>query len=213
MQINLKEIVPSYFERNSVTNSEIWGKTISFDEGSHIHIVAPSGSGKTSLIHFIYGLRKDYSGTLSYDDKNIANFSLDLFSSFRQTSISIVFQDMRLFADQNVRQNIEIKRQLAPYHPPEKIEEMANRLGIGNKLARITNSCSYGEKQRIAIIRSLMQPFKFLLLDEPFSNLDDNNRAKAMELIAEECAARKASMIFVDLKELDFFAGQRILRL
>ena len=213
MQIDLKDVIPSYFEKNSITNSEVWGKTLSFIEGSHVNIVAPSGSGKTSLIHFIYGMRKDYTGIVSYDNISINDFGLDKFSSFRQTYISIVFQDMRLFADLYVRQNIEIKRQLAPFHPAEKIDEMANRLGIGNKLERITNTCSYGEKQRVAIIRSLMQPFKFLLLDEPFSNLDDLNRAKAMELIAEECATRNASMIFADLKKVDFFEGQRILRL
>ena len=213
MQIKLKEVVPTYFEKNSVADSGIWGKEISFSEGDHVHIVAPSGSGKTSLMHFIYGMRKDYSGDLLYDDQNIGNFNLEQFSTFRQSYISIVFQDMRLFADQDVRSNIEIKRQLSPFHPPEKIADMANRLGIGNKLGRITNTCSYGEKQRITIIRSLMQPFKFLLLDEPFSHLDDINRDKAMELITEECSLRKASMIFADLKKLDFFNGERILRL
>ena len=114
---------------------------------------------------------------------------------------------------QTVRENLELKRQLDPYHPATKIDEMAERLGIGNKLDRIAKTCSYGEQQRIAIIRSLMQPFQFLLLDEPFSHLDDNNRAKAMSLIVEECLIRKASMIFADLKQLDFFDGARILRL
>ena len=213
MQITLNEVIPSYFERDTVSHSDIWGKLISFSEGEHIHIVAPSGSGKTSLVHFMYGMRKDFTGSILYNDQPVLNLSLDKFSIYRQSTISIIFQDMRLFADQTVRQNIEIKRQLAPYHPTEKIAEMANRLGIGNKLARITNSCSYGEKQRIAIIRALMQPFKFILLDEPFSHLDENNRNKAMELIAEEVEARKASMIFADLKKLDFFDGKRILRL
>ena len=59
-----------------------------------------------------------------------ANFSLEKFSTLRQKNISIIFQDLRLFADQTVRENIELKRQLNPYHPPEKIDEMATRLGI-----------------------------------------------------------------------------------
>jgi putative ABC transport system ATP-binding protein len=118
-----------------------------------------------------------------------------------------------LFLDQSVRENIELKRQLNPYHPAGKIDEMANRLGIANKLNRLAKTCSYGEQQRIAIIRSLMQPFDFLLLDEPFSNLDEVNRSKAFELIEEECKQRNASMLFADLKELDFFKGKRILKL
>jgi ABC-type lipoprotein export system ATPase subunit len=213
MQILLQQIVPTYFEREQITTSEIWGKDIAFSKGQHVHIVAPSGSGKTSLIHFIYGLRKDYGGIISYQDENIKNFSLEKYSTFRQKNLSIVFQDLRLFIDQTVRENIELKRQLDPYHPAEKMEEMAKRLGIANKLNRLAKTCSYGEQQRIAIIRSLMQPFDFLLLDEPFSNLDENNRRKAFDLISEECTQRNASMIFADLKQLDFFNNERILKL
>ena len=213
MQILLQEIIPTYFESQQINGSEIWGKNITFTKGEHVHIVAPSGSGKTSLIHFLYGLRKDYEGIILYEKEDIKIFSLEKFSTSRQKNLSIVFQDLRLFTDQTVRVNIELKRQLNPYHPMEKIEEMAERLGIANKLNRLAKTCSYGEQQRIAIIRSLMQPFDFLLLDEPFSNLDEVNRSKAFELIDEECKQRNASMLFADLKELDFFKGQRILEL
>lgn len=213
MQILLQEIVPAYFENEQITGSEIWGRAVTFHKGEHVHIVAPSGSGKTSLIHFIYGLRKDYEGLIAYQNENIKNFSAENFSALRQKSTSIVFQDLRLFLDQPVQNNIEIKRQLSPYHPAEKIKEMATRLGIAGKLNSLAKTCSYGEQQRIAIIRSLMQPFDFLLLDEPFSNLDENNRKKAFDLITEECAMRGATMIFADLKQLDFFTGQRILKL
>jgi ABC-type lipoprotein export system ATPase subunit len=213
MQILLQEVVPTYFETEQITGSGIWGRDISFTKGEHVHIVAPSGSGKTSLIHFIYGLRKDYAGTIRYGEEDIKNFSLEQFSVFRQKKLSIVFQDLRLFTEQTARNNIELKRQLDPYHPAEKIDEMAARLGISNKLNRLAKTCSYGEQQRIAIIRSLMQPFDFLLLDEPFSNLDENNRRKAFELIEAECAQRNASMIFADLKQLDFLTGQRIVKL
>lgn len=213
MQISLQEVTPTYFQAQQITASEIWGKKIIFNKGEHIHIVAPSGSGKTSLIHFIYGLRKDFDGIISYQNENIKNFSLEKFSTFRQQKLSIVFQDLRLFNDQTVMQNIELKRQLDPFYPAGKIMEMAARLGIENKLNRVAKTCSYGEQQRIAIIRSLVQPFGFLLLDEPFSNLDEANRDKAFELIKEECIQRNASMIFADLKELDFFKGERILKL
>jgi putative ABC transport system ATP-binding protein len=213
MQIQLQEIVPGYFERDQISGSEVWGKNVLLSKGEHVHIIAPSGSGKTSLIHFIYGLRKDYVGTISYQGENIQNFSVEKLSVFRQKNLSIVFQDLRLFTTQTVQENIEIKRQLNPYHPPEKIVEMTKRLGIQNKLNRLAKTCSYGEQQRIAIIRCLMQPFDFLLLDEPFSNLDEINRNKAFALIDEECKQRNASMIFADLKELDFLKGQRILKL
>jgi ABC-type lipoprotein export system ATPase subunit len=213
MQINLQEIVPDYIDKKNINGSQVWGKKIIINKGEHLHIVAPSGTGKTSLIHFIYGLRKDYTGTISYDTTDIKKLSTESFSSFRQNKISIIFQDLRLFEDQTAKENIEIKRRLDPYHSAEKIDDMARKLGIEIKLNQQVKSCSYGEQQRIAIIRSLMQPFDFILLDEPYSHLDEANRKKATELIYEECEQRNAAMIFADLKELDFLKGEKVLML
>jgi len=117
---------------------------------------------------------------------------------------------MRLLPEQTVMENLEIKRQLNPYHNEDKVRQMAERLGVGSKLASLGRTCSYGEQQRIAIIRSLMQPFDFLLLDEPFSHLDNRNAEKAMELMLEEAAVRGASIIFADLERIDFFPFTRL---
>src|SRR5574338_168829 len=125
MQIQLRNVKPDYIEIEKRTGSQIWEQNLTIKKGEHLHIVAPSGSGKTSLIHFIYGLRKDYSGNILYNDAEIKDFSLEDFSAFRQNKISIIFQDLRLFENQSVRENIEIKRILNPFHPPEKINEMA----------------------------------------------------------------------------------------
>jgi putative ABC transport system ATP-binding protein len=213
MQINLQEVIPDYIEKENINRSQIWGKSISIGKGEHLHIVAPSGMGKTSLIHFIYGLRKDYTGAILYDQTDIKKLSPESFSSFRQKKISIIFQDLKLFPEETVRENLEIKRLLDPYHPPGIIEAMAKRLGIFSKLENRAKTCSHGEQQRIAIIRSLMQPFDFLLLDEPYSHLDDDNRQKAMELIYDECKKRKAAMIFADLKMIDFLKGEKVMML
>jgi putative ABC transport system ATP-binding protein len=213
MQIQLRSVVPEYIEKEKRGNSNVWAQDILITKGEHLHIVAPSGSGKTSLMHFIYGLRKDYSGAVFYDDTDIKKLSIESFSSFRQNKVSIIFQDLRLFEEQTVRENIEIKRMLAPYHPVEKVDEMATQLGIETKLNQLVKTCSYGEQQRIAIIRALMQPFDFILLDEPYSHLDEVNRKKAMELIYEECEKRKAAMVFADLKPLDFLKGEKVMYL
>src|SRR4051812_17083985 len=203
MYLQIRDLLPTYFTEDRRATSEIWGKDLRFDKGEFVKIVAPSGSGKTSLMHFLYGLRHDYSGTVAYDADPIREFAAEDFASFRKNNISIVFQDLRLFPEQNVYENIDIKRQLNPYHPPQKIKEMAERLGIGTKLNSECATCSYGEQQRVAIIRSLMQPFDILLLDEPFSHLDTNNSQKAMELMIEEAKSRGAAIVFADLERID----------
>jgi putative ABC transport system ATP-binding protein len=213
MQLQVKNLLPSYFEESRKTNSEVWGKDLTFNKGELVKIVAPSGSGKTSLIHFLYGLRKEYTGIIDYDNKMLTNFSIEQIAAFRKNHLSIVFQDMRLFSAQTVWENLEIKRQLNPYHQPEKIKVMTERLGIDSKLQSLCNRCSYGEQQRVSIIRALVQPFDFLLLDEPFSHLDNANSEKAMQLILEETKERNACILFADLERIEFFPYDRILHL
>jgi putative ABC transport system ATP-binding protein len=213
MYLQLQDLLPLYFEESKKQTSEIWGKDLRFEKGEMIKIVAPSGSGKTSLTHFVYGTRSDYSGIITFNGNNTRQFSFENFASWRKDHFSIVFQDLRLFPEQTVFQNIDIKRQLNPFHPPEKIKKMAERLGIGKKLDSKAKTCSYGEQQRVAIIRALMQPFDFLMLDEPFSHLDNVNRQTAMELMTEEANVRGASIILADLQRVDFFPYTKIFHL
>ncbi|MBC7508443.1 MAG: ATP-binding cassette domain-containing protein [Ferruginibacter sp.] len=213
MQISLQQVVPVFLEEGETAGSQLWNQTLSFIKGENIHIIAPSGSGKTSFIHFLYGLRNDYIGKILYDDNDIKNFDAEKFSTWRQQYISIIFQDLRLFTEQTVFKNLEINKLLSPWHKQSRIIAMAKRLGIENKLSKRCNTCSYGEQQRIAIIRALQQPFDFLLLDEPFSHLDENNRQIAMELMEEEATERKATIILTDLKKIEFFNFTRVLYL
>ena len=198
--IQLNKVVPNFLEKENWQRSEVWNQQISIRQGQKVQIIAPSGSGKTSLIHFLYGLRNDYNGNILYDDQPLASFTKTNLATLRKDKLSIVFQDLRLFANHTVLENIEIKNTLAPYHQPNQIKLMAEALGIGNKLTQKAGICSYGEQQRIAIIRSLQQPFTCLILDEPFSHLDDANSEKAMHLILAEAEARGAAIILADLR-------------
>jgi len=213
VEIKFSNLHPVYFSEDRSVRSNIWGQEVTFHPRERIQVVAPSGSGKTSLIHFMYGLRKEYNGSISYNGQKVSELSADQLATYRQQHLSIMFQDLRLFANQTVRMNIEVKRQLNPYHDSSKIDEFAKRLGVAHKLDMLCSTCSYGEQQRIAIIRSLMQPFDFILLDEPFSNLDENNRKIAMNLILEESNKRNAGILLADLKQIEYFPSDKIFHL
>ncbi len=209
MEIKFQQVCPLFLEKDKIASSEVWEKDLFFKQGEKIQLVAPSGRGKTSLIHFLYGLRKDYSGSIFFDNKNVAGFHPEELAQYRSSRLGIVFQDLRLFADHSVFQNITIKKILDPYPGAAGIEVMAGRLGILNKLDQKAGICSYGERQRIAIIRALQQPFDFLILDEPFSHLDEGNARKAMELINEEVDKRQAGIMLTDLAPVKFFDAGR----
>jgi ABC-type lipoprotein export system ATPase subunit len=205
MQLTLNNLLPTYFPETRKDNSEVWGKQLTFQQGDMVKIVAPSGSGKSSLMHFMYGLRNDYSGEINYGSRPLTTYTAEDFAIQRKDNVSIILQDLRLLPEQTVYENLYIKHQLKPYHPVSKIKDMAERLGIGSKLDSRCKTCSYGEQQRVAIIRALLQPFQFLLLDEPFSHLDNQNSMKAMDLMMEEATTRGAAIIFADLERIDYF--------
>jgi putative ABC transport system ATP-binding protein len=211
MHIKLENIIPIPLKENlQHRSSDIWKTNQVFNAGEWVKIKAPSGTGKTTFIHFLYQLRFDFEGNIFWDDINIRQINTDNVAIVRQKQLSIIFQDLKLFGNLTARENIEINRVLQqPYCASEKIDAMAARLGITAILNQKAALCSYGEQQRIAIIRALVQPFEFLLMDEPFSHLDINNKKIAAELIAAECAERKAAFILTDLDDDNFFDYDR----
>lgn len=215
MEIKLQGLIPIPLGEKLLTRtSDIWNTTVSFASQNWIKVLAPSGSGKTTLINTLYKLRHDYNGTVQLDNKDLKTINGDELATLRQQKVSIIFQDLRLFENLTARENIELKRVLQkPYYETAIIDEMANRLGITNILHQQAGICSYGEQQRIAIIRSLVQPFEWLLMDEPFSHLDNANRDKAVSLIQEECSKRKAGFILTDLDEDNLFDYKSTYRL
>ena len=203
MNIRLQQVVPIPLrDKLSLRHSDIWNSDMLFTRGDRVKIKAPSGTGKTTLVHILFKMRHDYSGELYYDQSPLRNIKTDALSNYRQQKISIIFQDMRLFTNLTARENIELKRVMyKPVYDEKMIDTMAERLGISHILNQSAATCSYGEQQRIAIIRSVMQPFEWLIMDEPFSHLDENNIAKAAELINEECKKREAGFILTGLDE------------
>jgi len=208
MTITLDHIIPIPLRDKLASRpSDIWNTNISFAEGEWIKINAPSGTGKTTLVHIIWQIRKDFTGKVFYDNKSAGDISANVMSDYRQQKLSVIFQDMRLFANLTARENIELKRQMngKPLYDAAMIDSMAAALGVGHVMHQQAATCSYGEQQRIAIIRSLMQPFKWLIMDEPFSHLDKDNTRKAAALIAEQCKKRNAGFLLTDLDVDDHF--------
>ena len=207
MQLELQNIIPIPLKDKLLQrNSDVWNKPLHFESGGFIKIKAPSGTGKTTFVHIIYKLRKDFEGEVLWNKKSLLLIKQNELAVLRQQNISIIFQDLRLFPNLTARENIELNRVLQqPIYESNIINEMAEQLGISSILNQKAAMCSYGEQQRIAIIRSLMQPFNWLIMDEPFSHLDKNNIDKAAALVESECKKRNAGFILTDLEDDEHF--------
>jgi ABC-type lipoprotein export system ATPase subunit len=212
MQIELQQLVPIPLkEKFAQRNSDIWNSNITFGNTDWVKIVAPSGTGKTTLMNILYKVRHDYEGTVKLDGGDLKLIAGDELAKLRQQKVSVIFQDLRLFENLTARENIELNRILQkPYYEPDMIDDMADKLGITHILNQRAGVCSYGEQQRVAIIRSLVQPFEWLIMDEPFSHLDNANTLKAAGLIASECKKRNAGFVLTDLDEDTLFPYTRL---
>ena len=214
MQLSLLNIVPSYLAtRLGNAPSPVWGRELMLPAGERVLVQAPSGTGKTTLIHILYGLNREYEGALKWDATDARQANDGLLSSIRTQTLSVIFQDMRLFPLLTAAENIELKRAQTNTVPAGKVTEWAERLGIAGKMDMPVATLSYGEQQRVSIVRALAQPFEWLLMDEPFSHLDNDNRVKAAALIAERVAEQAAGLLLAELEYNEYFPYTQILRM
>ena len=165
------------------------------EKGKLYLIAAESGTGKSSLCAYVYGARRDYSGTIFFDGEDVSTFSIDHWQYLRRNSLAYLPQELDLFPELSAWQNIELKRRLTNFTPEKKVEEWLERLGIADRRDFPIGKMSIGQQQRVGIIRALCQPFDFLWLDEPVSHLDPENNRIAAEMILEEASWQKAAVV------------------
>jgi ABC-type lipoprotein export system ATPase subunit len=212
--IEFEHVTPAPLAGVTDFTSQIWNTSLQLVQGQNYLISAASGKGKSTFTGIIYGLRSDYEGKILIKGQDVRQQKLAWWAELRQQTISIVFQDLCLFLEFSAEENIRIKTQLhANSISQEKIVAMAQHLGVAHLLQKKCAYLSYGERQRIAIIRALSQPFEYLLLDEPFSHLDEANIALATQLIQAECKQRNAGWILTSLGDSYGLLYDNILRL
>ncbi len=198
-RITLHNVLPDAFAHISQPVSDVWGCDVTFHKGETYLIPANSGMGKSSLCHYIIGYRSDYSGTLLFDSKDSRHLSDSQWNDIRKTHISYLFQELRLFPELTAIQNVVLKNNLTNHLSNSKIEQMFERMGLADKMHTLCGEMSFGQQQRVAAIRSLAQPFDFLLLDEPISHLDNENAEEMTSMIMEEVQKRGAGLIVTSI--------------
>lgn len=201
--IKLHQILPHPLKEFGIEESEIWKNDIRFEKGKNYQIIAHSGVGKSTLINLIYGDRKDYDGELFFDNLNAKSFAESDWNKIRKTQLSYVFQGLHLFEELTLLENIQLKNGLTNHATLEEIKHWIEQVGLTQHLHQKSVHLSYGQRQRIAVIRAFCQPFDFILLDEPFSHLDQENQSILMNLIEEEARKKNAGIILTSLHEIN----------
>lgn len=194
-------------EVSDVKHSEVYlQEQVIFESGKKYLIKANSGKGKSSLLNFIYGMNAAFEGSIVYGEKYNA-------IQLKKQKISYVFQDFKLFESLTVLENIQLKNSLTEYKSNEEITVLLKKVGLLVKKDTLLKKLSLGQRQRVAIVRALCQPFDFLLLDEPFSHLDQENIAILTQLINQELSQQEAGMILTSLGSDYLFDYDQIFQL
>jgi ABC-type lipoprotein export system ATPase subunit len=178
-----------------VVNSQLWLHHVEFDRGNSYMVEAESGTGKSSMCSFIYGNRRDYTGTIRFNDTNIRQYTVAEWCDIRRHHLALLPQEMRLFAELTALENIMIKNRLTDRYSESEILKLLGELEIDNKANQLAARLSIGQQQRVAIVRSLCQPFDFIILDEPVSHLDSRNNAIVAAMVKRVADQNNAGII------------------
>lgn len=179
------------------------GIDLSIEEGEFIAIVGPSGAGKSTLLHILGGLDNPTEGRVIFEEEDIYCLSDIAISKVRNKKIGFVFQFYHLLSEFTVLENvimpslINYDLRLTTYDLKEYALQLLTQVGLGQRVTHFPNQLSGGEKQRVAIARSLINHPVLLLCDEPTGNLDSKTGDEITSLIKKINLENRMTVILV----------------
>ena len=198
--IELKNTLPQVFASRDSIESDVWHKEIALQKGKLYLLEANSGTGKSSFCSYIFGYRKDYQGIICFDGKNINSLTTSQWVDVRKNHISMLWQELRLFPELTAFDNVLIKNNLTGFQKKKQIDAKIGRM-------------SFGQQQRVAMIRALCQPFDFIFADEPISHLDDRNSEIMASIMMAEAKRQGAGVIVTSIGKHMVLDYERVLKL
>ena len=182
-----------------VAGSDIYLRPeLRFEQGKKYMVCAKSGHGKSSLLNFIYGINKEYEGTIEMLSENEEGQK-----SLGTHILSYMFQDLCLFPELTAIENVQLKNDLTNFKSDSEIEKMLTALLPAEKRHQPVASLSLGQQQRVAAVRALCQPMQFLIMDEPFSHLDKETAQKVADMVVAEVDRQGAGLIVTALDPIE----------
>ena len=202
--IKFSKVIPEIFLQRNDLHSDIWEQDVTFEKGGLYLLEANSGKGKSTFCSYILGYRNDYNGQVLFDGADTRSLKVADWVDIRTRHLSYLFQELRLFPELTAFENVEIKNKLTGFKTRKQIIEWFDMLGIGDKVDAKIGHMSFGQQQRVAMLRALVQPFDCILADEPISHLDDTNSNIMGELMMSEAKAQGAGVIVTSIgKHMD----------
>ena len=192
------------------------GIDLTVEKGEFVSIMGKSGSGKSTLLNILAGNLQPDAGSVLLDGEDIAKAKEKRMAKLRRTKLGFVYQSLNLIGTLDGKDNILLplylnKDDIRVAKP--HLEELARYLGIEHLLSRFPDQMSGGERQRVAIARSMLHEPLVLMLDEPTGSLDNRSTLEVMELLCRINKERNVTVVQVTHSEEAAAFGSRIVRL
>ncbi len=172
------------------------------ESGERVALIGPSGCGKTTLLNLLAGVLLPDSGSVDLAGESMTALSDAQRRDFRIRRLGLVFQNFELLEYLNVRDNILLSLRIGrglsvTADMQQRVEILAERLGIADKLDRHPGQLSQGERQRVAVARALLLEPPIILADEPTGNLDPANKFVVLDLLLDYAREHGATLLAV----------------
>ena len=198
--IDLKNIEMVYDDNGTKINA-LKVKKVIINDGEKVAFIGSSGCGKTTLFNLISGMITPTGGKVVVENVDLTTLKESERDLFRANHIGYIFQDFNLFPEFTVLQNVILPMSFSKRYSKKEMEEEAlniiKRVGLEKKVNQKVKTLSGGEKQRVAIARSIVNKPDIILADEPTGNLDYKNGAKIMDLIMQISKEEKATLLVI----------------
>jgi ABC-type lipoprotein export system ATPase subunit len=176
--------------------------TLTIEKGESVAIVGPSGSGKSTLLNIVGALDQPTSGRVLFDGKNLAELNEAELAKIRNKEIGFVFQLHHLLPQCTVLENVLVptladKNRASTKDVQERATVLLKRVGLEDWSLHRPGELSVGQRQRVAVVRALINEPKLLLADEPTGSLDKDASENIAELLAELNRSEGVTLIVV----------------
>jgi putative ABC transport system ATP-binding protein len=183
--VTARDLVRRYGEGDTAVDA-LRGVSVDISEGRLTAVMGPSGSGKSTLMHILAGLDKPTRGEVTVAGIDVTNLGDDELTRLRRDHIGFIFQFFNLLPMLTAAENIALPLKLAGGKPDaEWLEELVDKVGLGDRLTHRPSELSGGQQQRVAVARALVSRPSVMFADEPTGNLDSTTSDEILALMRD----------------------------
>ncbi len=183
--VNFQNVFKNY-KMGKIQVSALKNIDLEIEKGEYVAIMGPSGSGKSTILNLLGCLDKPSQGKYELDGKDVSKLNDEQLSNIRGKKVGFIFQSYNLIAQLNVIENIEVPmyyQGITEKDSAIRATELAEMVGLGNRIKHRPNELSGGQQQRVGIARALSNDPVMILADEPTGNLDTQSGGEILDIL------------------------------